>query len=101
MELFFDLVFVVVISRLALDLAQDHSTRGTIEFGLQFFGVFWAWNAFTYYTERFETAGLQDRLLTLLSILPVGCPSAVRPGRASLPLRRLHAWPIWSPERST
>jgi low temperature requirement protein LtrA len=71
LELFFDLVFVVVISRLALDLAQDHSTRGTIEFGLQFFGVFWAWNAFTYYTERFETAGLQDRLLTLLSILPV------------------------------
>ncbi len=71
LELFFDLVFVVVISRLAADLAGDHSVRGGIEFALQFFGVFWAWNAFTYYTERFETDGLQDRLLTLMSILPV------------------------------
>jgi low temperature requirement protein LtrA len=71
LELFFDLVFVVVISRLAHHLAGDVTVHGVLVFALQFFGVFWIWNAFTYYAERFETTGLQDRLLTFLAILPV------------------------------
>ena len=46
LELFFDLVFVVVIARLAhhLDVA------GVLTFAVQFLAVFWVWNAFTYYT---------------------------------------------------
>jgi low temperature requirement protein LtrA len=71
LELFFDLVFVVVIARLSHDLAQHVDRRGVIEFCLQFMAVFWAWNAFTYYTERFESDGLETRLFTFLAMATV------------------------------
>ncbi len=71
LELFFDLVFVVVIARLAHHLAAHLDGRGVLEFVLQFVAVFWVWNAFTYYTERFESEGLETRLVTFLAILPV------------------------------
>ncbi|MFG1927639.1 low temperature requirement protein A [Cryptosporangium sp. NPDC048952] len=69
LELFFDLVFVVIIGILAEDLAHDpHHLPG---FALQFAAVFWVWNAFTYYTERFETDGLENRLFTFLALVTV------------------------------
>jgi len=71
LELFFDLVFVVVIARLAHHLPANLDGSGVIEFVLQFVGVFWVWNAFTYYTERFESEGLENRLVTFLAIVPV------------------------------
>ena len=52
LELFFDLVFVVVVSRLAHYLAGHLTARATLEFTIQFAGVFWIWHAFTYYTEQ-------------------------------------------------
>ena len=71
LELFFDLVFVVVVSRLAHYLAGHLTPRVVLEFTIQFAGVFWIWNAFTYYTERFESGGLEDRFFTFLALLPV------------------------------
>jgi low temperature requirement protein LtrA len=71
LELFFDLVFVVVVSRLAHYLAGNLTPRAVLEFTIQFAGVFWIWNAFTYYTERFESGGLEDRFFTFLALLPV------------------------------
>jgi low temperature requirement protein LtrA len=38
---------------------------------VQFLAVFWVWNAFTYYTERFESDGLDNRLFTFAAIVPV------------------------------
>src|ERR671919_2088166 len=71
LELFFDLIFVVVISRLAHNLGSDMSVLGLLIFGFMFVPVWWVWNATTYYTERFESEGLEHRLITLLSIIPV------------------------------
>lgn len=71
LELFFDLVFVVVISRLAHQLAGHPDPAGMAGFAVQFLAIFWVWNAFTYYTERFESDGLENRLFTFLAILPV------------------------------
>ncbi len=71
LDLFFDLVFVVVIARLAHHLAGHLDGEGVLSFVLQFIAVFWAWNAFTYYTERFESTGLEDRLFAFMAILPV------------------------------
>src|SRR4051812_44982965 len=71
LELFFDLVFVVVFSRLAHHLAGHVDAGGVATFAVQFLAVFWVWNAFTYYTERFESDGLENRLLTFLAIVPV------------------------------
>jgi low temperature requirement protein LtrA len=71
LELFFDLVFVVVISRLAHQLAVHSDPAGLAQFAVQFLAIFWVWNAFTYYTERFESDGLENRLFTFLAIVPV------------------------------
>jgi low temperature requirement protein LtrA len=71
LELFFDLVFVVVISRLAHHLAGHIDPAGVVGFAVQFLAVFWVWNAFTYYTERFESDGLENRLFTFAAIVPV------------------------------
>jgi len=67
-ELFFDLVFVVIVSVLAGNLESGDSL---LDFVLQFMAVFWAWNAFTYYTERFESHGLENRLFTFVGIVAV------------------------------
>lgn len=71
LELFFDLVFVVVISRLAHHLSGHVDAVGVATFAVQFLAVFWVWNGFTYYTERFESDGLENRLFTFLALLPV------------------------------
>jgi low temperature requirement protein LtrA len=71
LELFFDLVFVVVISRLADHLGGHHGPMDVLRFAVQFLAVFWVWNGFTFYTERFESDGLENRLLTFASMLPV------------------------------
>lgn len=71
LELFFDLVFVVIVSVLAEDLLRHLSADGVAEFCLKFLPVFWSWNAVTFYTERFESTGLDNRLFTFLAILPV------------------------------
>lgn len=70
-ELFFDLVFVVIIAILAQDLEHHVDAGGLAHFLLQFLAVFWAWNGFTYYTERFESRGLENRLFVFLAILAV------------------------------
>jgi len=69
LELFFDLVFVVIVGVMAEELA--HEPRHLPGFALQFMAVFWVWNAFTYYTERFETDGLENRLFTFLAMITV------------------------------
>lgn len=72
LELFFDLVFVVIIARLAHHLAGHVDVAGVVGFAAQFLAVFWVWNGFTYYAERFESNGLENRLFTFLAIVPVG-----------------------------
>jgi len=43
--LFFDLVFVVVLSRLAHDLATNFTPAGVVDSVLVFAAVVWSWNA--------------------------------------------------------
>jgi low temperature requirement protein LtrA len=70
-ELFFDLVFVVIVAVLSDDLAHHSTPDGLLRFVLEFAAVFWVWNAFVYYTERFESGGLENRLFTFVGILSV------------------------------
>lgn len=71
LELFFDLVFVVVIAELAHDLASHINLAGVGKFILLFIPVYWVWIGATYYSERFETEGLDQRLFTFLKMIPV------------------------------
>jgi low temperature requirement protein LtrA len=72
LELFFDLVFVVVIAELARYLAGHISWSGVIQYVLLFGPAWWAWIGGTFYNVRFETEDLSYRLFTFLLMLPVG-----------------------------
>ncbi len=71
LELFFDLVFVVVLARMAHHLAHHVDTEGVIDFSIQFAAVFWAWNAFAFYIERFESGGLENRCFMFAAMAAV------------------------------
>jgi len=80
LELFFDLVFVVVLSRLAHDLAQQPDLGHVLDFGLLFAAVFWSWNAFTFYTERFESDGLEHRFFVFAAMAAVAAMAVFTEG---------------------
>lgn len=71
LELFFDLYFVVVIAALAHNLSADLSMFGFGEFALTFIPVWWIWIGVTFYNERFETDGFENRLFVFLLMIPI------------------------------
>ena len=71
LELFFDLVFVVVISRLAHRLTAHSGWIDFAEFAVLFVPVWWVWSGITYYNERFETFDISFRVFTFLQMLAV------------------------------
>ena len=71
LELFFDLIFVVVIARLAHHLAEHPDAAGVRDFVLLFIPVWWIWIGMTFYNERFETYDLSFRVFTLLQLFAV------------------------------
>lgn len=71
LELFFDLFFVVAIASLAHQLSADYSK--VLEFVMLFIPVWWIWIGFTFYNERFETEGLENRVFIFLLMIPIAC----------------------------
>ena len=71
LELFFDLFFVVVIASVTHTLAGNINLKGVQEFILTFIPIWWVWIGYTYYNERFETEGLENRLFAFLLMIPV------------------------------
>ncbi|XVH33330.1 low temperature requirement protein A (plasmid) [Haloferacaceae archaeon DSL9] len=71
LELFFDLVFVVSIARLAYQLGDDISVAGVLTFAALFVPVWWAWVGSTFYANRFDTDDFEYRLLTTLEMIAV------------------------------
>ncbi|MEP6924241.1 MAG: low temperature requirement protein A [Pyrinomonadaceae bacterium] len=71
LELFYDLVFVVVVAELAHVLALNISLIGVLAYSLMFIAGWWLWIGGTYYNDRFETEDVSHRLSTFLQIIPV------------------------------
>jgi low temperature requirement protein LtrA len=71
LELFFDLVFVVVISELVHLLSSQISVDRLWNYLLLFIPAWWIWIGATYYNDRFETEGLDSCFFTFLLIIPV------------------------------
>jgi low temperature requirement protein LtrA len=71
LELFYDLVFVVVIAEVAHYLSSHMSPLGVAGYVLLFLPVWWVWIGGTFYAERFETEDLSYRLFTFLQMIPV------------------------------
>lgn len=70
-DLFYDLIFVVVVAQLAHDLAHHPDWKHLWQFGLSFAAVWWLWIGHTFYTDRFETNDVSHRLFTFFQMIPV------------------------------
>jgi len=71
LELFFDIFFIVAVSSAGHTLAKDISAHGLEAFVIAFVAIWWVWISFVYYNEMHETFGLENRLFTILMMLPV------------------------------
>ena len=71
LELFYDLFVVVVISKLANELVGDITVQDMVGYVLLFVPIWWIWIGSTYYNERFETEGLENRLMFLMLMFPL------------------------------
>jgi low temperature requirement protein LtrA len=80
LELFFDLVYVVVVAELTHFLAEHHSWSDVLGFLLLFAAVWWIWLGATIYNDRFETNDVSHRLTTLLLMLPLAALAINVPG---------------------
>jgi low temperature requirement protein LtrA len=69
LELFYDLVFVVVIFQLAHNLEEDFSLYGFLGFLALFVPVWWSWTGAVFYANRFDTDDLEHRILVLLQMI--------------------------------
>lgn len=64
LELFYDLIFVVVIAEIAHNLNQDVSPSGFFHFVMLFTSIWWLWVNSTLYSTRFDTDDPIHRFLT-------------------------------------
>jgi len=79
LELFFDLVFVVVVAQLGRELGNDVTAGGFFRFLAFFVPVWWAWMGFTFYANRFDTDDLPYRLLIFVAMLGVAALATTLP----------------------
>jgi low temperature requirement protein LtrA len=69
LELFYDLVFVVIIARLAHYIGYHLDVDGVLTYLFLFLPVFWVWIGGTIYNDRFETYDVSYRFFIFLQIL--------------------------------
>lgn len=72
LELFFDLVFVVAIGRMAAtlhhQLGAGHVGEALVGFAALFFGIWWSWVNFTWFSSAHDADDVPHRLLALVQM---------------------------------
>lgn len=71
LELFFDLVFVFAVSRVAYSFGHDLTAGGAAHYFAMFAFVWWAWVGYAFYANRFESEETIYRLLMFAGMLGV------------------------------
>lgn len=71
LELFFDLVFVFAVSRVAYSFSHDLTVGGAAHYFAVFAFVWWAWVGYAFYANRFESEETTYRLLMFTGMLGV------------------------------
>jgi low temperature requirement protein LtrA len=71
LELFYDLVFVVIIAQLSHTLAEQISLTGIISFAFLFMIVWWAWCNGTMYHDYHGNNDIRTRIFTFLQMFTV------------------------------
>lgn len=69
LELFYDLVFAVAITELAIGFSAELSVVGFLKFMGLFVPIWWAWVGHTVYATRFDTDDMVHRSLTFALML--------------------------------
>jgi low temperature requirement protein LtrA len=69
LELFFDLVYVIAISRITHRLGTHISTAGFLDYAILFTLVFWGWLNGSLYHDLHGNEGLRTRLMTLWQMM--------------------------------
>lgn len=69
LELFYDLVYVIAISRITHHLTMHINWAGFMEYGCLFALIFWGWLNGSLYHDIHGNAGLRTRLMTLWQVM--------------------------------
>lgn len=69
LELFFDLVYVIAISRITHHFAMHITWNGFLEYACLFMLIFWGWVNGSLYHDLHGGAGLRTRLMTLWQVM--------------------------------
>jgi len=75
LELFYDLVYVIAISRITHHLALHITFDGFLEYACLFILVFWGWLNGSLYHDIHGTNGLRTRLMTLWQVMIIAALS--------------------------
>src|SRR5882724_9811146 len=70
-ELFLDLFVVVAVSQIAQPLRDAQAWEDVGRFLPQFGLLLWVWVGLTYYQERFETDGIENRVILFALMLGI------------------------------
>lgn len=75
LELFYDLIFVIVISKITHVLVKvgdsDYFFQYFIKYVLMFLPVWWAWVGYTLYNNRFDIGDIVQKILTSLQLFAI------------------------------
>ena len=71
LELFYDLVFVIVIGQISHALSAHVSPVGLLQFIFLFITTWWVWVAGTYYVEYWESEDISIRVILFALMVPV------------------------------
>lgn len=71
LELFFDLVLVAAMGQLGEVLSHDLSWSGLLHFVVLAIPIWWAWTGVAFYSSRFDTNDLSDRIFYCLQMIGV------------------------------
>jgi len=69
LELFYDLVYVIAISRITHHLAMHISLEGFLQYACLFILIFWGWLNGSLYYDIHGSQGLRTRLMTLWQVM--------------------------------
>ena len=96
LELFFDLVYAIVISRTTHWLAVNNTAGGILDYAYLIIIVFWGWYNGSQYYDLHGTPGIRTRLMTLWQMMAVAAlavtlysPSDKAVGRATIAIAAL------------
>lgn len=72
LEIFFDLVFVVAVAQAAVGLhhgiAEGHAPETLLSYIMVFFGIWWAWMAYTWFASSYDPDDIPYRLLVFVQM---------------------------------